>query len=259
MSESLKNQKRVAFFDVDNTLMKGSSLFFLSKGMYQRGFFRRRDILAFLLANARYQLVGERNQAEINGIENSALSIIKGHSVEELSAMGNDVYDRYVSPCLWEGTIEIAHEHLENDEEVWLVTATPLAMANLIAQRLGFTGALGTQAETKDGVYTGKIIGGLIHGRNKVTAIQNLAIENGIDLSNSYAYSDSHHDIPLLEAVGNPRAINPDTILQVRAILGHWPIYEFRRGRWLKKFYTPIISRLASMAAAMNPLIRRLK
>ena len=249
-------EKRVAFFDVDNTLMQGSSLFFLSRGMYQRGFFNRRDIFAFLLANLRYQLTGKENKEEILRVQQAACDFIRGHKVSELETLASDVYDRYVSPALWQGTIEIAHDHLNAGEEVWLITASPSEMADLIAKRLGFTGALGTVAQVEDGIYTGQLVGNLLHGQEKAVAVNALAKSQGIDLKNSYAYSDSHHDIPLLEAVGKPRVINPDTPLQVRALRDHWPIHDFRRARLLKKIVTPIISRLATITTALNPRIR---
>lgn len=245
--------KRVAFFDVDNTILRGSSLFFLGRGMYQRGFFTKREISAFVLANIRYQMTGKENKAEIDRIQSAACEFIAGHNVKDLHTVGLEIYDQYVSPALWAGTIEIANQHLKAGEEVWLVTATPMDMAKLIADRLGFTGALGTQAEVKNGIYTGKMLGMLLHGKEKAIAIQQLAQVEGIDLSQSYAYSDSHHDIPLLEAVGYPRAINPDTLLQIRAIRDNWPIHDFRRARWLTKALGPLVGRLGAVAAFLTP------
>ena len=126
-------------------------------------------------------------------------------------------------------------------------------MAHLIADRLGFTGALGTRAEAVNGAYTGKLIGNLLHGKEKAIAVRELATTDNIDLARSYAYSDSHHDLPLLEAVGNPRAINPDTFLQIRAIRDHWPIHEFRRARWLKNLSGSFLARLATILNAIGP------
>ncbi len=246
-------QKRVAFFDVDNTLMRGSSLFFLSKGMYQRGFFTKKDISNFVMANLRYRLSGVESKEEIAKIQNAACEFFRGHDASVIEKMGIEVYDEYVSPALWQGTIEIANNHLDQDEEVWLVTATPKDLADLIAKRLGFTGALGTVAEVKDGVYTGKLIGQLLHGPNKAIAIKELAEQYGIDLANSYAYSDSHHDIPLLEAVGNPRVINPDSLLQLHALKENWPIYDFRRFPGIKKFSAPILGRLVKLGTLLSP------
>jgi phosphoserine phosphatase len=125
-------------------------------------------------------------------------------------------------------------------------------MANLIAKRLGFTGALGTKAEVKDGKYTGKMIGALLHGKAKATAIKELAKERDIDLKNSFAYSDSHHDFPLLETVGNPCAINPDTLLEIRAYRDNWPVYDFRKARKIKKFFGPIAGRIAASAMLLS-------
>ena len=249
----LQSPKRAAFFDVDNTITRGSTLFFLGRGMYQRGFFSKKDISAFVLANLRYRLTGTENPEEIAKYQEAACDFIGGHNVEEIKTIGLEIYDEFVSPALWQGAIEIANSHLQKNEEVWLVTATPQDMAVLIADRLGFTGALGTKAESKDGVYTGRMIGKLLHGREKALAIAELAASRNIDLKNSFAYSDSHHDIPLLEAVGNPAAINPDTLLQIRAIRDNWPIHDFRRGRALKAAFGPILARFAAIGALLSP------
>jgi HAD superfamily hydrolase (TIGR01490 family) len=249
--------KRVAFFDVDNTIIRGSTIFFLGRGMYQRGFFSKRDISAFVLANLRYRLTGTEKPEEIAKFQNAATDFIGGHNVKEIEAIGSEIYDEYVSPALWQGTIEIANEHLKNGIEVWLVTAAPQDMAVLIANRLGFTGALGSKAEIIDGVYTGKMNGLLLHGNQKAVAIKELAKTRGIDLKNSYAYSDSHNDFPLLTAVGNPAAINPDTLLQVRAIRENWPIHDFRRGRAVKAAFGPLLARIFALVTYLSP--RRLR
>jgi len=246
-------EKRVAFFDVDNTLLKGSTLFFLGRGMYQRGFFTKKDISAFVLANLRYRLTGKENKDEITRFQNAACEFIKGHNVIEIEKIGQEIYEEYVSPAIWQGTVEIAQEHLSKGEEVWLVTATPLDMASLMVKRLGFTGALGTKAEIENGVYTGKMIGNLLHGREKALAVVELANQNGFSLENCYGYSDSHHDIPLLEAVGNPRVINPDALLRIRAFRDNWPVYDFRRARRIKKFFGPFAGRLAALASLLSP------
>jgi len=101
-------QKRVAFFDVDNTLLKGSTLFFLGRGMYQRGFFTKKDISAFVLANLRYRLTGRENKDEINRFQNAACEFIKGHNVIETEKIGQEIYDEFVSPAIWKGTVDIA-------------------------------------------------------------------------------------------------------------------------------------------------------
>ena len=119
--------------------------------MYSRGFFNKRDVLAFVLANLRFKLSGEKNQGEVDRIQSAGMRIAKGKKVDEMLEIGNDVYKKYVSPALWAGTLEIARKHLEQGEEVWLVTATPVEVADLIAHNLGLTGGIGTVAEKIDG------------------------------------------------------------------------------------------------------------
>lgn len=246
-------QQRAAFFDVDNTLVRGSTLYFLGRGMYQRGFFTKADISRFVLANLRFRLTGTEKQDEINRFQKSAQEFIGGHNVTEINAVAQEIYDEYVSPALWEGTIEIAQRHLNDGVEVWLVTAAPEDMATLIAERLGFTGALGSKAAIKDGFYTGEMNGPLLHGREKATAIKELARERDFDLEQCFGYSDSHNDLPLLLTVGNPSVINPDAILRIRALKEKWPINDFRRMRFLNRLLGPILSRAAWLGTRLTP------
>ena len=148
---------RAAFFDVDNTLVRGSTLYFLGRGMYQRGFFTKADISRFVVANLRFRMTGTEKKEVIEKFQNAATDFIGGHKVEEIKKVGEEIYDEFVSPKLWQGTFEIAKSHLDRGEEVWLVTAAPQDMADIIAQRLGLTGALGSKASIKNGVYTGEL------------------------------------------------------------------------------------------------------
>jgi HAD superfamily hydrolase (TIGR01490 family) len=143
--------------------------------------------------------------------------------------------------------MEIAKRHLAAGDEVWLVTASPQDFAELIASKLGFTGALGTRAETKDGKYTGNLIGNLLHGKEKSHAVKELTAKRDIDIKDCFAYSDSHNDLPLLEAVGFPNAINPDAKLRIISFSSGWPVHDFRKLRWLNRFVGPIVSRFAGL------------
>lgn len=249
--------KRAAFFDVDNTLIRGSTIYFLGRGMYQRGYFTKKDISRFVLANLRFRLTGKENKEEIARFQKSATDFIGGHSVKDIEAIAQEIYDEYVSPAIWQGTIEIAQKHLSSNEEVWLVTAAPEDMAVLIAKRLGLTGALGSRAEIKDGTYTGALLGLLLHGKEKVRAVQDLAERTGLNLADCYAYSDSNNDLPLLQCVGHPSAINPDAILGLRAMAEGWPIYDFRRARFIGRAVSPIVVRLAALATWLTPRRKR--
>jgi HAD superfamily hydrolase (TIGR01490 family) len=245
--------KRAAFFDVDNTLIRGSALYFLGKGMYQRGFFTKSDISRFVLANLRFRFSGKEKPEEMLRLQNAATNFIAGQKASDISKLAQEVYDEHVSPALWQGTIDIAQTHLSNDEEVWLVTAASQEMAQVICQKLGFTGALGSRAEVQDGVYTGKMNGNLLHGKEKAQAIKELAIERGFDLSECYAYSDSHNDLPLLLEVGHPSVINPDAILRIRALRESWPIHDFRRAQALNRVLGPVACRIAALGVFLTP------
>jgi HAD superfamily hydrolase (TIGR01490 family) len=221
--------------------------------MYQRGFFTKADISRFVVANIRFRMTGTEKKEVIEKYQNAATDFIGGHSVEDIKKVGEEIYDEFVSPKLWQGTFEIAKSHLDKGEEVWLVTAAPQDMANIIAERLGLTGALGSKARIENGIYTGALDGELLHGSRKATAIQELARAHGFDLKNCYSYSDSHNDIPLLQAVGHPSAINPDAILRIRAMAEGWPIHDFRRARFINRLLGPTVSRLAAIGTWFTP------
>jgi len=245
--------QRAAFFDVDNTLVRGSTLYFLGRGMYQRGFFTKADISRFVVANIRFRMTGTEKSEVIARFQKSAQDFIGGHSVTEIKKIGEEIYDEFVSPKIWQGTFEIAKSHLDQGEEVWLVTAAPQDMANIISQRLGFTGALGSKAHIENGIYTGSLDGKLLHGTEKAIAIKKLSEEREFDLAECFGYSDSHNDMPLLQAVGKPSAINPDAVLRIRALAEGWPIHDFRRARFLNRLLGPAVSRLAALAALLSP------
>jgi HAD superfamily hydrolase (TIGR01490 family) len=245
--------KRAAFFDVDNTLVRGSTLYFLGRGMYQRGFFTKADISRFVVANIRFRMTGTEKADVIEKYQNAATDFIGGHAVDEIKKVGEEIYDEFVSPKLWQGTFEIAKSHLDKGEEVWLVTAAPQDMADIIAQRLGLTGAVGSKACIENGVYTGALDGKLLHGTEKAVAIRKLAEIHSFDLADCYSYSDSHNDIPLLQAVGHPCAINPDAVLRIRALAEGWPIHDFRRARFVNRLLGPAVSRFAAVATWLTP------
>lgn len=219
-----------AFFDVDNTVMRGTSLFQLARKMYERKAFTLRQAVGFALKQAKFLFRGE-SMEDIHSIQNSALTLAAGISAESIKEIGEEVYDELIESKIWPGARALTNGHLKSGREVWLVTATPVEMADVIARRLGLTGALGTVGEIVDGQYTGKLVGELLHGEAKARAIEALAAEKGFDLTQCWAYSDSHNDVPLLSAVGHPVAINPDLRLRKHAREHNWPAYDFRAGR----------------------------
>jgi HAD superfamily hydrolase (TIGR01490 family) len=223
-----------AFFDIDNTIIRGASVYHLSKELYRRKFFGTRDLVRFGVIQARYLLHGE-SQEHIAEVKERALSLIKGHTAAEVVAIGEEVYDTVLRLRIFPGTKALIDAHLVKGDQVWFVSASPIEVGQLIARRMGVTGALGTIGETKDGLYTGRLLGDMMHGEEKARAILNLSKTHGIDLAASYAYSDSLNDLPMLKIVGHPYPINPDRPLKRYAKKMNWPTEEFRQHRFAKR------------------------
>lgn len=226
--------KVAAFFDIDNTIVRGASLFHLARGMSERGMLTRSELLRAGARQARFLLKGSENPADVAAAMQAALTFVAGREVVEVTSVGAEIFDDRMVDKLWPGTLELARAHMAAGEEVWLVSATPNELADLMAKRLGFTGGIGTSAEVTHGRYTGRLSDAPLHGSGKATAIRRLALERGIDLGRSYAYSDSINDVPLLESVGNPVAINPDGPLRAHARIRNWPIEDFRRQKMVR-------------------------
>jgi HAD superfamily hydrolase (TIGR01490 family) len=220
-----------AFFDLDNTLVQGASLFYLAKGLYRRGFFPPRVILKGLWLHAYFRMVGREKPGHIQDVRSVTLGFIDGHTVTELTEIATEVYEESIAGRIWPGTRALAQLHLDVGQQVWLVTAAPVEVAGIIAARLGLTGAVGTTAEHIEGVYTGRLKGGLLHGAAKADAVHALAREHGFDLAHCFAYSDSYNDLPMLSLVGHPCAINPDGRLLAYAEEQDWQIQDYRSGR----------------------------
>ncbi|MEU9101790.1 HAD-IB family hydrolase [Streptomyces sp. NPDC048361] len=249
-----------AFFDLDNTVMQGAALFHFGRGLYKRQFFQRRELARFAWQQAWFRLAGVEDPEHMQDARDSALSIVKGHRVSELMSIGEEIYDEYMADRIWPGTRALAQAHLDAGQKVWLVTAAPVETATIIARRLGLTGALGTVAESVDGVYTGRLVGEPLHGPAKAEAVRALAAAEGLDLSRCAAYSDSHNDIPMLSLVGHPYAINPDAKLRRHAREREWRLRDYRTGRKAAKVGIPAaagVGALAGGTAAAVALHRR--
>src|SRR5687767_2998636 len=220
-----------AFFDVDNTIMQGAAIFHFARGLHRRRFFTTRDILGAIWQQLYFRVAGVEDPEHIAKARSSALAFIAGHKVSELEEIGEEIFDENMAERIWPGTRAIAQQHLDRGERVWLVTAAPIEIANVIARRLGLTGALGTVSEHVDGVYTGQLVGEMLHGPAKAEAVKALAEREGLDLSRCSAYSDSSNDLPMLALVGDPCAINPDSRLRDHARANGWRIRDYRTGR----------------------------
>jgi HAD superfamily hydrolase (TIGR01490 family) len=224
--------KRAAFFDLDKTLVPGSSLFLLARGMYDRDFYRVRDILKFAVGQAAYRIAGAESGRSVERTRDSSLEFAKGHSQDEMRALGREIADERILPRVYPDIAQIVRQHDEAGDLTFLTTATPIEVAEIVAHGLGMTGAMGTISEVDSaGRYTGRLVGELLHGPAKAKAAAELSARHGIELRDCAAYSDSINDLPLLESVGAPHAVNPDHQLRRIARARGWPIHELRTRR----------------------------
>src|SRR5262249_33072731 len=251
-----------AFFDVDNTMMMGASIFHFAKGLASRKFFTVRDLASFGWQQVKFRLRGKESQEDIHLARESALAFVAGKRVAEIAALSEEIYDEEMAQRIWSGTHALAKMHLDAGQRVWLVTAAPIDLASLIAHRLGLTGALGTVAEVEDGVYTGRLVGEILHGPAKAEAVRALAAREGLDLSRCTAYSDSVNDLPMLTTVGHAVAVNPDPSLRAEARQRGWEIRDFRTGRKAARIGIPSVlgaAAAAGIVAGMVAARRRLQ
>src|SRR3954451_11309753 len=234
-----------AFFDVDNTMMMGASLFWFARGLASRKYFTSRDLARFVWQQAKFRIAGNESADDMHTIRDNALSFVAGREVAEIVDAGEEIYDELMADRIWSGTRVLAQQHLDAGQRVWLVTATPVELARIIARRLGLTGALGTVAEVRGGKYTGRLVGELMHGEAKAEAVRALAEREGLDLARCTAYSDSANDLPMLSLVGTAIAVNPDTDLRSVARSRGWQIRDFRTGRKAAKIGVPTVAAAA--------------
>jgi HAD superfamily hydrolase (TIGR01490 family) len=240
-----------AFFDVDNTMMIGASIFHFARGLAARKFFTTSDLAGFAWQQFKFRIGGRETRYSTTTGRDTALSFAAGRSVAEFTALGEEIYDELMADRIWAGTQVLAQMHLDAGQRVWLVTATPVELALIIARRLGLTGALGTVAESVDGVYTGRLVGEILHGPAKAHAVLALAEAEGLDLSRCTAYSDSVNDVPMLSAVGTAVAVNPDAELRDVAKERGWQIRDFRTGRKAARIGVPSVLGAGAVAGAV--------
>jgi HAD superfamily hydrolase (TIGR01490 family) len=245
------NPAAAAFFDVDNTLMRGASIYHFARGLAARNMFTPLDLLKMTWVQVAYRLRGKEDSGHIDAVRQSALAFVADHKVADIVELGEEIYDETMARRIWQGTRDLALRHLAAGERVWLVTATPVELANILSSRLGLTGALGTVAEARDGVYTGRLVGGLLHGEAKAEAVRALADREGLDLSLCSAYSDSANDLPMLQLVGHPHVVNPDSRLLAEARQQGWPVHDFRSGRRATMIALPLAAGLGAVAGGI--------
>ncbi len=240
-----------AFFDVDNTMMMGASIFHFARGLASRGFFHSRDLARFAWQQIAFRVGGQESPEGMADAREAALAFVAGREVAEIVRLGEEIYDELMADRIWGPTRALAQQHLDAGQRVWLVTATPVELASIIARRLGLTGALGTVAETVDGRYTGRLIGVPLHGPAKAEAVRALAEREGLDLERCTSYSDSINDVPMLSTTGRAVAVNPDPDLKKAAREHGWEIRDFRTARKAARVGVPTAAGIGAVAGGV--------
>jgi HAD superfamily hydrolase (TIGR01490 family) len=225
-----------AFFDLDRTLMEGSSAFQFGRAAYQAGLLSRRRLLTDAWANVRFRLRGSTDE-DTHALRDRISASLAGTRVRDLERLGPDVLAR-ILPRIYPQVLSVAYEHQDAGRRVYIATAASQELASILAQVLALDGGIGSEfSEVKNGVFTGEPTGLFVYGAAKAEAIKQLVEREGIDLDASYAYSDSASDLPMLRLVGHPVVVNPDAELQRAAREQGWEILRFERlGRRLKAF-----------------------
>jgi len=214
-----------AFFDLDRTLIKRSSVLALAGTFRRHGLISRLDLVKSALWQVLFVLRGASAE-RVRSAAEEGMKMLNGFSVEALQHLVGDAMETVLRPLVYEEPLRLVKRHRARGERVYIVSATLQEIVQHIADDLGFDGAIGSTCEVVDGVYTGRTLRAA-HGMGKAKALRELAAAEGFDLAESTAYSDSYSDVPFLEAVGHPVAANPDRKLRRLAAERGWPVVDF--------------------------------
>jgi HAD superfamily hydrolase (TIGR01490 family) len=215
-----------AFFDLDRTLISRSSSLALAGLFRQRGLIGRWQRAKAASAQLLFTRFGA-GQARVGQTADSAMSVLRGVPVEMMREIATEAWVPVLRPLVYKEAVVLAEAHMAQGEPVYVVSAALQEVVEEVASRLGFAGAVASQAEVRDGADTGRLERRL-QGRAKADAVVELAQAEDIALEASTGYSDSHSDVPFLEAMGEPVAVNPDRELRRVAKARGWRVEHFR-------------------------------
>ena len=217
-----------AFFDLDRTLIAGTSLLPVGIEAWREGLASSSELAKWATAASAFIVLGDKGDDSSDEVRSDLLGQIAGAAVSSVDALGNAVL-----PHLEKKVRPEAHKliemHHEAGRDTWIVSASPQKIIEPLALALGMRGAIGTRGEIAEGHYTGELDGPFVYGVGKAEAIEDLASSHDYDLALCYSYSDSVSDLPMMELVGHPVAVNPDSHLDRLARERGWPIVIFAR------------------------------
>jgi HAD superfamily hydrolase (TIGR01490 family) len=236
-----------AFFDLDKTVISTSSSLALSRPMYRAGLVSRSALLRGAFAQIVYLLVGA-DERKMERLKDSMRALTAGWERQQVEDIAREALTTLIDPYIYMESVDLMELHRARGRRVFIVSSSPEEVVHPLAEHLGDVEVIATRAEVEDGRYTGRLAF-YCYGENKAVAIREVAERDGVDLAASYAYSDSVTDLPMLEAVGHPVAVNPDRDLRRVAVERGWPVRDFRRPVRLRQ-------RLPAVPTADRLLIR---
>ena len=244
-----------AFFDLDRTLISGSSAFSFAVAAWRGKLISTSDLLRDGARALSFKLFGATDEASAS-VRDRILQAVEGIDQDELIGLNEQILPRIIDRVRPESHGLVVMHH-EAGRDCWIVSASPVEMVDPLAKALGMEGGIGTRSEVVDGRYTGRLDGPFVYGEGKAAAIGKIAADQGYDLRLSYAYSDSASDLPMMEMVGHPVAVNPDHPLETIAHQRGWPMVVFARRTKQVVRSTTAIGCAAGLASATYALGRR--
>lgn len=242
-----------AFFDLDKTVVSKSSSLALSRPMYRAGLVSRSALLKGAYAQLVYLLVGA-DERKMERVKESLLALTKGWDKQQVEQVVREALLAVVDPYIYQEALDLIDLHRALGRRVFIVSSSPEEVVRPLAERLGDVEVIATKAKVEDGKYTGELEF-YCYGAGKAEMIRRVADEQLIDLTGSYAYSDSITDLPMLEAVGNPVAVNPDRELRREAERRGWKIRDFRRPVRLRQRLPQVHAPSPGVAAAVGSVL----
>jgi HAD superfamily hydrolase (TIGR01490 family) len=214
-----------AFFDLDKTVIAKASLMAFSRPFYREGLLTRRILARGLWGQMLFLHLGARAQA-VERLRLRMLRLTAGWEQERVRSIVAETLIQVVAPITYKGALDLIAEHKQAGRRVYIVSAAPEEIVEPLSRYLGAEGAIATQAVVSAGRYTGQLLN-YAFGPQKAATIRQIAERDNLDLTESWAYSDSATDVPMLETVGHPVAVNPDRALRRTAQMRGWPILQF--------------------------------
>lgn len=227
VSTDEQQRRAAAFFDLDRTLISGSSAFYFGIAAWRSGMIPAWDLVKDAVNAVAFRLVGATDEKSA-AVRDRILKGVEGSAQTDLAALNEEIVPAILRKVRPEskGLVDMHHQA---DRDCFIVSASPVELVDPLAKAMGMEGGIGTVSEVVDGRYTGRLAGPFTYGEGKAEAIEKIAAEAGYQLELCYSYSDSASDLPMLELVGHPVAVNPDGALETLARQRGWPIVIFAR------------------------------